>query len=265
MNLDELIAAERRAPPTPTTAQARAGWSQLKANAGAAVPAAFDIAPAAAKVGLSTKVAAAFATTAGKVVVGVGLIGAVATGVAVGRGEPPASAPVAVASSPRAPAKERPPAAAPVDAPVVVETASAPAPDAVAVEPVEPVVEDVVTGEAAVVEAPVTPKATPAKRATKKPAPAEDAAATGSFHDELALIRKAQSALAGGRHDEALAALADHAERFPRGSMKEDRLALRALVLCAAGRVESGTAAAETFRKSYARSLYAKRVDEACP
>ena len=47
--------------------------------------------------------------------------------------------------------------------------------------------------------------------------------------------------------------------------MQEDRLALRALVLCAAGRDEVGAAAAETFRKSYARSLYAKRVDEACP
>jgi hypothetical protein len=82
---------------------------------------------------------------------------------------------------------------------------------------------------------------------------------------EMALLQQAQAALRGGRPGEALELLARHAETFARGSMAEERQALRVLALCAAGEVARGSAEADTFLRAHPRSAYATRVAEACP
>jgi type IV secretory pathway VirB10-like protein len=213
-------------------------------------PAAFDVSPASTVVTAKMKIGAALSTAIGKVVLGAAVVGSVGGGAAAVvrvAGErqaviEPQEGVVRAKAERRAPAPSEPeptklePAPAAVPAPV-------PVPQVVAVEPPEP-----------------EPQPTRASKRRNK----RTNAGTSTFGDEFSLIRKAQRELASGHADAALATLREHERRFPKGSMNEDRLALRALALCSAGRRDEGRRAAKRLERRFPRSVYAERVNEAC-
>ncbi len=78
--------------------------------------------------------------------------------------------------------------------------------------------------------------------------------------DDLALVAEAQGALSGGNYSRALALAETHRARFPRGTMREERDAIRLLALCGMGRL----AEARALLPLPAHSPYAGRVRAAC-
>ncbi|MDC0668024.1 hypothetical protein [Nannocystis radixulma] len=107
----------------------------------------------------------------------------------------------------------------------------------------------------------------PAREQQRRAGAADERAGPGdaSVLAEMALLQEAQTALRNGRPDAALELLDRHAESFARGSMAEERAALRVLALCAAGELARGAAEAAVFLRAHPRSTYALRVAAACP
>lgn len=89
-------------------------------------------------------------------------------------------------------------------------------------------------------------------------------APVSTLAQEAELLGRAQAAIQGGRAEEALGLLQGHAQRFPAGMLGEEREALEALALCAAGRVTEGRGAAKAFLKGHAGSALAERVRKGC-
>ncbi len=87
---------------------------------------------------------------------------------------------------------------------------------------------------------------------------------TDTFEQELALILRARAALASGKPGEALTALDAHQQQFPRGQFVEDRSALRALSLCAAGRIDEGRRLAQAVIRRAPHSVYVDRLGASC-
>jgi outer membrane protein assembly factor BamD (BamD/ComL family) len=85
-----------------------------------------------------------------------------------------------------------------------------------------------------------------------------------SIAEEAALLKQANAELAAGRPERALVLLDDHARRFPRGGLVEEREAARVLALCAAGRHAQGLAARDRFLRDHPSSLHTARVQSAC-
>jgi hypothetical protein len=81
---------------------------------------------------------------------------------------------------------------------------------------------------------------------------------------EVALLSKAQAALSRGRPQEALAAIAEHARRFPRGVLAEERAATRARTLCALGRTQEAASDLKRIEKLNPTSPYLARARESC-
>jgi hypothetical protein len=81
---------------------------------------------------------------------------------------------------------------------------------------------------------------------------------------EVSLLRAAQQALQAGRYPEALAKLAEHAQRFPRGVLRNEREASRAIALCQGGQSKSGQGRARDYLRANADSPLAARVKSAC-
>jgi tetratricopeptide (TPR) repeat protein len=84
------------------------------------------------------------------------------------------------------------------------------------------------------------------------------------IRQEVALLSKAQAALSRGRPQEALAALSEHAQRFPRGALTEERVATRARTLCALGRTAEAEAELKRMQKLNPSSAYLARARESC-
>ncbi|MCY1060849.1 hypothetical protein [Nannocystis sp. SCPEA4] len=82
---------------------------------------------------------------------------------------------------------------------------------------------------------------------------------------ELVLIQKIKDALDADQPAAALAAIEAHAREFVRGSLAEEREALRVVALCDAGERARGERAREAFLRAYPRSAYRERVRAACP
>ncbi len=82
---------------------------------------------------------------------------------------------------------------------------------------------------------------------------------------ELALIQQSNDALDAGRAKEALARVEQHAREFARGSLAEEREALRVVALCGADEPARGGRAQLAFLAAYPRSAYRERVRTACP
>ncbi|MBK7825909.1 hypothetical protein [Nannocystis sp.] len=87
---------------------------------------------------------------------------------------------------------------------------------------------------------------------------------SSSLAAEAALLQRAQTALAAGDPEAALARLGEHARGFKDGVLARERDALRVTALCAAGRVGEGRAEAAAFLAAHAGSLLAERVRGAC-
>jgi|GEM_PF-1377030 len=103
------------------------------------------------------------------------------------------------------------------------------------------------------------------RKATRRPAAPVAADLADPVLAEMALLQRAQEALRAHRPAEALVLLDRYTEAFPRGSLVEERQALRIAALCAVGQSEQGLAAKAAFMRTYPRSAYAGRVVAACP
>lgn len=103
----------------------------------------------------------------------------------------------------------------------------------------------------------------------RRPVAADHPPARGEQGDpvleELMLIQRIKDALDADRPGEALAAIEAHAREFARGSLVEEREALRVVGLCGAGERERGERAQQAFVRAYPRSAYRERVRAACP
>ncbi len=82
--------------------------------------------------------------------------------------------------------------------------------------------------------------------------------------EETRLLRDADALTRGGQPVRALALLDEHARRFPRGILGEERDVERILSLCAAGRRQEARVSAERFLASRPRSPLAGRVRGSC-
>lgn len=85
-----------------------------------------------------------------------------------------------------------------------------------------------------------------------------------SLAEELALMREVRTALSSGNASRALTLLDEHARRFPRGTLGQERQATRVLALCAAGRVGEARAEAARFEKAAPRSPLLPRIRSSC-
>lgn len=126
-----------------------------------------------------------------------------------------------------------------------------------------------------------TPPAAPAPLAEQDDPPREPAPSSGAarpsrsraavsdytaddLEAELALIKRATTAKKEGRHADGLAALREHAERFARGVLADERTVLKAELHCAAGRVQEADALVQAFLREHAGSALAGRMRNVC-
>ncbi len=84
-----------------------------------------------------------------------------------------------------------------------------------------------------------------------------------SLAQERVLIESASSAFARRRYDDALEATAEHAQRFVRGQLVEERESIRIRALAASGQTEEAWARAEVFRSRFPASMFRALVDQA--
>lgn len=82
--------------------------------------------------------------------------------------------------------------------------------------------------------------------------------------EEVASFQRAQTALAEGRHADALAALDAHGRRFPGGFFEEERLVSRATALCKLGRIAAARSVRDRFLAERPTSHLAERMRRIC-
>lgn len=111
-----------------------------------------------------------------------------------------------------------------------------------------------------------SPAASSASRSprSRSSAPAPADAAADALAAELALIKRATEAKKELRWADGLAALREHAERFPRGVLADERRVLKAELHCAAGRVTEADALVEAFLREHPGSALAGRMRNVC-
>lgn len=103
--------------------------------------------------------------------------------------------------------------------------------------------------------------------ANAKSPPPNPAAATRGILDlegEVRLLEDADAALRRGDTDTALTRLADHAAKYPSGTLSHEREGVRAIALCRAGRLAEGKNAADAFLSAMQNSSLGSRIRTAC-
>ncbi len=129
-----------------------------------------------------------------------------------------------------------------------------------------------VTPKAAEVPLPVVDKATespsePSSLVSAErsgPSVGESSKRGNEIRKEVALLSKAQAALSRGRPQEALEALAEHSQRFPRGVLSEERAATLVRTLCALGRTREAAAELKRIETLNPTSAYLAPARESC-
>lgn len=117
---------------------------------------------------------------------------------------------------------------------------------------------------------PVTPEVTPelpvqVEQPTPPPEPdATDELAPDPLSEESMLVAAGEAQLRAGQAANALTLFDRALARHPRGTLRVEALAGRALALCRSGRMDAGLREAERFLASYPRSPSAPRIREAC-
>ncbi|HVY25995.1 MAG TPA: hypothetical protein VHB79_05560 [Polyangiaceae bacterium] len=179
--------------------------------------------------------------------VGVGILGVCAIALGVRGMAPRESAspltPVRLAPTSSAPAS----ASAPPAEGLAATPSSAPEPPPAVVAPA--------SASASSKRAPAAASSAPAARSAETtPDPAE----------ELALVRSMQQALRSGNPGQALTLAAEHARRFPHGTLVEEREGVRAVGQCQLVVPAARAPILEAFVQRFANSPYAARVKAAC-
>jgi hypothetical protein len=105
------------------------------------------------------------------------------------------------------------------------------------------------------------PKRAHAPQSTLQPPAAEP---DDSLGPELALMREARAALDRHNPQAALALLEQHAQRYPRGTLQQERLAAQALAQCALGRDAAAIASVRELTRVAPGSPYLARVRAGC-
>jgi hypothetical protein len=111
--------------------------------------------------------------------------------------------------------------------------------------------------------APPTTEA-PARRPRPRPTDQPAAAPVDPVLAELELVQRIKDALDGARPADALRLIDRHVRTFARGSLVEERDALRVTALCAAGKRADGLREQQAFLGASPRSAYRDRVRAAC-
>ncbi|MCH9688098.1 MAG: sigma-70 family RNA polymerase sigma factor [Deltaproteobacteria bacterium] len=116
-------------------------------------------------------------------------------------------------------------------------------------------------------EAALTERRRPARRgtavaATRSSRPSE--AASDALSAEVEMVARARAAIDQGQTPRALEILHRHAERFPKGQLKIERAAYRAIALCEGGDTIRGRGEARVFVASHPSSSLRARVTDAC-
>jgi outer membrane biosynthesis protein TonB len=122
------------------------------------------------------------------------------------------------------------------------------------------------------VEPKPSPQPTAGKRTPRPPKRKEptatnertDKPVASTLREELVLLRQAQRELANGNAGAALAPLETHAERFPRGVLRAERMAKQAVALCKLGRRQAALKMAETVVREQPGSPLAAAVAKIC-
>lgn len=141
---------------------------------------------------------------------------------------------------------------------------------------------DAVRGGELLVSRPMSVPAMTSTSAVGEPVPSarvvvDDAAATvtatasasvpapprSSLAAERELLDRARSRLAAGEPQDALGALEQHAKRFPRGQLSEEREAMWVNVLALVGRADDARAKGEAFARRFPNSLMGSSVQAA--
>lgn len=97
-----------------------------------------------------------------------------------------------------------------------------------------------------------------------RPSAPASSATSDDLAVELALIKRATEAKAQRRFDDGLAALREHAKRFQRGVLADERMVLEAELHCGAGRVSKADALVERFLRERAGSALTGRMRNVC-
>ena len=242
-----LLDAARRAS-APTDADRARLQHALSASLGplpAPAPQPSVVAPIAAPMSLVTKVVLATA------IVGAGLgLGVVA----LRGGEPPARPALAVpVAAPRLPVPAPPVAPEPQPAPALVAPPLEP-PRPQRPQPVARPIRPLTYAPIDLTEPEAKPAVEPAAIVPTPP----------DLGQELALLREAQVAARSGDAPRALALLEEHARKFPKGALREERTAAHIAALCDLRRVDDAREEAERFLAESPRSPYAGRVRDSC-
>lgn len=138
----------------------------------------------------------------------------------------------------------------------VVSPAVGPTPPVVAAVPT------VVAADPAVMKSVRSPEAARAKKIRASPGKAVPKRST--LAEELALLRKAKTALRNGRSAESLAVLGTHRRKFPSGELSEERSAMQVEALCKAGKLDAAGKARRVFLRRWPDSPKAGRVRREC-
>lgn len=110
-----------------------------------------------------------------------------------------------------------------------------------------------------------TPIVAPLRPAEKSLRPTASAStSTSTLDEELALLAQADASLRRGDATKALTQLDEHARRFPKSSVKEERDVERVLALCAAGRSPEARREADAILKAHPSSPYTARLRASC-
>jgi hypothetical protein len=82
--------------------------------------------------------------------------------------------------------------------------------------------------------------------------------------EELELIQAAHMAMRQGDRASALTMLDSHSKRFPRGALREEREATRAIALCELGRLDQGRGVAQRLLIESPHTPLAARINKSC-
>ena len=108
------------------------------------------------------------------------------------------------------------------------------------------------------------PSSSAGRPSRSRPAVTPDPATADDLQAELALIKRATEAKAAGRFADGLAALREHARRFPNGVMTYERMVLKAELYCASGRVQEADALVESFLREHPGHSLTGRMRNVC-
>ena len=145
-----------------------------------------------------------------------------------------------------------------VGASLALALRSEPPPRTIYVERPTPTVVTPPTAEAPSAVVVAEPTGEPARKPLPTPS---TSSATDTLGVERAIIDDARAKLASGDADAALRRLDEHARRFPKARLEEEREALAIQALANAGRPEDARVRARTFRERWPKSVYAAAVD----